>query len=89
MYSLLTEELNNSDYNQNLYNNKYQINKQLINKEIDINSSKNNNNNSQEYSINVNTFNPGKNSPPNEWQFRLIKRINSYNLIDQSNKKNE
>ena len=28
-----------------------------------------------------------KNSPPNDWQFRLIKRINSLNLLLQENDK--
>lgn len=34
-----------------------------------------------EYSLNIHCFNPTKNSPPNEWQSRLIKRINSFNNI--------
>tara|TARA_Y100000389_G_C17383476_1_gene475667 strand:+ start:206 stop:457 length:252 start_codon:yes stop_codon:yes gene_type:complete len=83
MYSLLTQELTNLNYNKN----KQLMNKQLINKEVDIDSNKNIFNNNQEYSINVNNFNPEKNSPPSEWQFRLIKRINSYNLVENLNDK--
>ena len=79
MYSLLTEELNNNNNNNN--NNEIK----LINKEFKNNSTKYMFNNKKEYNINVNNFNPRKNSPPNEWQSRLIKRINSYNLLQESN----
>ena len=80
MYSLLTEELkNNIDINNN-------IDIKLINKELDNTSTKDILINKKEYSVNVNNFNPGKNSPPNEWQFRLIKRINSYNTLHENSK---
>lgn len=78
MYSLLTEELKNN----NIDNNDIK----LINKELDNTSTKEILINKKEYSVNVNNFNPGKNSPPNEWQFRLIKRINSYNTLHENSK---
>lgn len=82
MYSLLTEELNNN-INNNIINNN-QI--KLINKELKNTSTKDLLDYKKEYSVNVNNFNPGKNSPPNEWQFRLIKRINSYNTLEENTK---
>ena len=81
MYSLLTEELKN---NININNNINEI--KLINKEFKNTSAKDKLSNKKEYSVNVNNFNPGKNSPPNEWQFRLIKRINSYNTLHENSK---
>ena len=86
MYSLLTEELknNNNIINNNNINNNNEI--KLINKEFKNTSTKDILSNKKEYSVNVNNFNPGKNSPPNEWQFRLIKRINSYNTLQENNK---
>jgi len=33
----------------------------------------------KEYSINMNIFNPMKNSPPNYWNDRLLNRINNLN----------
>ena len=82
MYSLLTEELK---YNiNNNINNNNEI--KLINKEFKNTSTKDILSNKKEYSVNVNNFNPGKNSPPNEWQFRLIKRINSYNTLQENSK---
>jgi hypothetical protein len=80
MYSLLTEELKNNNIDIN--NNDIK----LINKELDNTSTKDILINKKEYSVNVNNFNPGKNSPPNEWQFRLIKRINSYNTLHENSK---
>jgi hypothetical protein len=80
MYSLLTEELINN--NNNIINNNNEI--KLINKEFKNTSTKDKLSNKKEYSVNVNNFNPGKNSPPNEWQFRLIKRINSYNTLQEN-----
>ena len=38
-----------------------------------------------QYSLNIHCFNPTKNSPPNEWQYRLIKRINSFNNVTNIN----
>jgi hypothetical protein len=81
MYSLLTEELKNNNID---INNNNDI--KLINKELDNTSTKDILINKKEYSVNVNNFNPGKNSPPNEWQFRLIKRINSYNTLHENSK---
>jgi len=81
MYSLLTEELKNNNID---INNNNDI--KLINKELDNTSIKDILINKKEYSVNVNNFNPGKNSPPNEWQFRLIKRINSYNTLHENSK---
>jgi len=81
MYSLLTEELKNNNID---INNNNDI--KLINKELDNTSTKDILINKKEYSVNVNNFNPGKNSPPNDWQFRLIKRINSYNTLHENSK---
>tara|TARA_B100000780_G_scaffold114291_1_gene80089 strand:- start:1606 stop:1836 length:231 start_codon:yes stop_codon:yes gene_type:complete len=76
MISLLTEpSLNiNKSYNtiENIENN---IEKKLLKKSDSIN----------ECSLIIHTFNPSKNSPPNEWQFRLIKRINSLNSFSNLN----
>lgn len=83
MYSLLTEELKNNNIDINNNNNN---DIKLINKELDNTSTKDILINKKEYSVNVNNFNPGKNSPPNEWQFRLIKRINSYNTLHENSK---
>lgn len=83
MYSLLTEELKNNNNNIDINNNN---DIKLINKELDNTSTKDILINKKEYSVNVNNFNPGKNSPPNEWQFRLIKRINSYNTLHENSK---
>ena len=87
MYSLLTEELkNNININNNINNNNNINEIKLINKEFKNTSTKDKLSNKKEYSVNVNNFNPGKNSPPNEWQFRLIKRINSYNTLQENSK---
>jgi hypothetical protein len=98
MYSLLTEELKNNNINNiinnninnnnnNNNNNNININSiKLINKEFKTTSTKDILSNKKEYSVIVNNFNPGKNSPPNEWQFRLIKRINSYNTLQENSK---
>ena len=80
MFSLLTKQFKDYDiHNQiNIKNNsKFNNNIQNIEKNIDNKLS----NNSIECSLH--SFNPTKNSPPNEWQFRLIKRINSINNIIQ------
>ena len=87
MYSLLTEELkNNININNNINNNNNINEIKLINKEFKNTSTKDKLSNKKEYSVNVNNFNPGKNSPPNDWQFRLIKRINSYNTLQENSK---
>ena len=83
MISSLTQELNK-------YNNHNQINikkisnnpfEKKIEKNVE-NKFKNKSISIKEYSLNIHSFNPTKNSPPNEWQFRLIKRINSFNSLD-------
>lgn len=38
--------------------------------------------NNEEYSLNINIFNPGKMSPPNEWKNRLESRVKIYNSIN-------
>ena len=38
-----------------------------------------------ECKLNKNIFNPAKNSPINNWQYRLIKRINNLDNYDLSN----
>ena len=53
----------------------------FININYNIDKSQVNDDPIDECRLNINIFNPGKNSPPNEWQFRLLKRINSINNI--------
>ena len=76
MISLLTEpSLNiNKSYN-TIENIEKNIEKKLLKKSDSIN----------ECSLIIHTFNPSKNSPPNEWQFRLIKRIHSLNSFSNQN----
>ena len=87
--------------NNNLINNNLKKNKELTNfQKISINVCHvndvekkiiNNINNNQtnflnkEYSINMNIFNPMKNSPPNNWNCRLLSRINSLNSLNDLN----
>lgn len=86
MSSLLTQQLVNHDYEcHNRSNNNYKnyienIEKKAINQIC----KKNLYNIANECSLNIHSFNPTKNSPPNEWQFRLIKRINSFNTLDNN-----
>ncbi len=77
MFSLLSKEIeiHYSSYNKTnlsvlsvLDENKKNLNKQ--NKEI-------------ECKLNINNFDPMKNSPPNDWQIRLEKRLKN---IDNKNK---
>tara|TARA_X000000368_G_scaffold404971_1_gene381618 strand:+ start:4574 stop:4813 length:240 start_codon:yes stop_codon:yes gene_type:complete len=66
------EELLNLDYNHiNIKKNENNIEEKLLNKSSSLN----------ECRLMIHSFNPSKNSPPNEWQFRLIKRINSLNNL--------
>jgi hypothetical protein len=84
MNSLLREELNNYnnlgknsiDKKINLINDK--IEKKLINSEYIKNEK-------SENSLNIHIFNPLKNSPPSNWQFRLLNRINSLNDLENIN----
>ena len=85
MLSLLNEDLINIDnkkeickqekykyfdeYTKNIIKNKLCINSDLF----------------YECSLNIHSFNPSKNSLSNEWQFRLIKRINSLNSLENNN----
>jgi hypothetical protein len=88
MCSLLREELNN--YNNNLGKNSIDKKTNLINDKIEkklINSEyiKNEKNEKSENSLNIHIFNPLKNSPPSNWQFRLLNRINSLNDLENIN----
>jgi len=86
MSSLLTMELNNYDYHNHINIKKTSNNTFEKNIEINVeNKFKNNFISIKECSLNIHSFNPTKNSPPNEWQFRLIKRINSLNSLDNLN----
>lgn len=84
MISLSTQDLNNYDYH-----NHNEINiKKIYNYPFEKKTEKNLENkfksksiSIKEYGLNIHSFNPTKNSPPNEWQFRLIKRINSLNSL--------
>ena len=98
MYSLLTEEIKNYNLeNNNLNKNKEKVNYQKkvitikhendFEKKIISNIKKNSSLNSllnEEYSINMNIFNPMKNSPPNNWNCRLLSRINSLNDLNSN-----
>ena len=98
MYSLLTEEIKNYNLeNNNSIKNKEEVNFQKIvinikhendfEKKVISNIKKNSSLNSllhEEYSINMNIFNPMKNSPPNNWNCRLLSRINSLNDLNSN-----
>ena len=89
MYSLLTKEINNynlgknkeTNNNERIYIIYNEIEKKIVNSEYNhyetpipikkIEKSEN--------SLNIHIFNPLKNSPPSNWQFRLLNRINSLN----------
>lgn len=81
MVSLLSKELENFDYTlYNKFNNKCKNEySNYYEEKVENNIQNKLNNNNNEYSLNTHIFNPTKNSPPNEWQYRLIKRINSFN----------
>ena len=88
MISLLTEELNNFDYNNQNQININKISNNHFEKNIENfieNKIKTKSMSIKEYSLCINSFDPTKNSPPNEWQFRLIKRINSLNYLNKYN----
>ena len=82
MNSLLSEELkkyNTNNLDKNIEKQNFEKiliknieNKNLNNKEVSDFINK-------EYSVNMNIFNPMKNSPPNYWNDRLLSRINSLN----------
>ena len=84
MSSLLTLELNNYDYHNHIKKTSNNTFEKNIEKNVE-NKFKNNFISIKECSLNIHSFNPTKNSPPNEWQFRLIKRINSLNSLDNLN----
>ena len=87
MISLLTRELNKYDYDNYNQINIKNISKNPFEKKIEKNIEnkfKSNSISIKECSLNIHSFNPTKNSPPNEWQFRLIKRINSLNSLDNN-----
>lgn len=83
MISLLTEQLINFDYDTHYHINSNKSNNHIQKIQNNIEKFENNienklkNNSLNECSLIIHSFNPTKNSPPNEWQFRLLKRINS------------
>ena len=88
MISLLTQELNNYNYHTHNQINIKKISNNPFEKKIEKNVEnkfKTKSISIKECSLNIHSFNPTKNSPPNEWQFRLIKRINSLNSLDNNN----
>ena len=96
MISLLTQELTNYDYDNNNQINITKTSNNTFEKSIEKNIEKSIEKNVEnkfksnfisikECRLNIHSFNPTKNSPPNEWQFRLIKRINSLNSLDNNN----
>lgn len=64
MISLLTEELKKT--NEIQHTNLEKIKNDYFNKE------------KIEYSLNIHKFNPSNNSPPNDWNYRLKKRLQLY-----------
>jgi len=87
MSSLLTYELTNYNYDSNYNNNNNNniLNNNILNNNILNNNILNNNilNNNIDCKLDKHFFNPEKNSPPNEWNDRLLRRINSYKLINE------
>jgi len=79
--TLLSNTINNINIKNKHINN---IEKNLDDKYNNIN----NNNNileNMEFSIKINNFNPKKNSDPNDWECRLIKRVSSFTLLSDMN----
>lgn len=86
MNSLLSEEI--KKYNLNNLDKKLQKQnfEKIIIDNIEktiLNNKQSNNFINKEYSINMNIFNPMKNSPPNYWNTRLLSRINNLNNFNQ------
>ena len=75
MSSLLTYELTNYNYDSNYNNNNNILNNNVLNNNLL--------NNNIDCKLDKHFFNPEKNSPPNEWNDRLLRRINSYKLINE------
>ena len=82
--------INNRNINNRNINNR-NINISIKNKEntiktidniicTNIGITKSESSNPIECKLDVQFFNPEKNSPPNEWQYRLMKRINSFTI---------
>lgn len=70
MYSITNYNSNIKDenkYKENFFNKIEYISKIQYNKE---------------YSVKTNNFNPTKSSLPNEWESRLLKRVNSFNNLE-------
>ena len=90
MHSLLTEEIkkynNNKNNlvknNENIFFEKIFINIKEEENKLEKNIIDNMNIINKEYIINMNSFNPMKNSPPNNWNCRLLSRINSLNNLN-------
>lgn len=90
MHSFLTEEITNSNSNNNIIIKNKNVKLNVLEKKIinDLNKKFNylntditniNNNietNLEEFDLKFNIFNPAKNSPPNDWENRLITRLN-------------
>lgn len=74
--------ISNTIINNNINNKNIHINN--IEKNIDDKYSFNILEN-MEFSIKTNNFNPKKNSNPNDWECRLIKRVSSFNLLEDLN----
>ena len=89
MHSLLTEEIkkynknknNLEKNNENIFFEKIFINIKEEENKLEKNIIDNMKINNKEYIINMNSFNPMKNSPPNNWNCRLLSRINSLNNL--------
>ena len=85
MSSLLSEEIKKYNNSNNLKSNNYTCNTNnttTIHKCSSLTNIENNYLTTNEYCLNKHFFNPMKNSPPNDWQCRLMKRITSLNFID-------
>jgi len=75
-----TRNINNIDININIKNKETTIKTTESIVCTNIGISKNDFSNPNECKLDVQFFNPEKNSPPNEWQYRLMKRINSFTI---------
>lgn len=85
MYSFLTEEIINSNkiigknVTLNLIEKKivYNLNKKINYLTTDIDTINNDRQNDlEEFDLKFNIFNPAKNSPPSDWENRLLSRLN-------------
>ena len=80
MSSLLSQEI--EKYNNSNNNNSNNNNSNIIHKCNSLKNIANDYLTINECCLNKHFFNPMKNSPPNDWQSRLMKRITNLNFVD-------